>query len=202
MSAPRDTYSLYRLSGLAALLSGALQLAYLIINARLETGTIGGLPVEPGYQNLERTLMVTWSILLIPTATSLMAWLQRDRILLPLLYSVLGVISLLMWAYATATHRLNPTLQASSLLLASVWWMGIGTEMSEQRKLLGAFTFFVGVAALLEIMVANVEPFGRFTWLGELRLPLVLVWSVWMGFELLLRLPDRQTNDAREPAID
>lgn len=202
MSTQSDTNSIYRLAGLAAVLSGALQSAYLVINVAFAGGSIGSLPTETGFQSLGRILMVAWSLLLIPTAISLMAWLQRERILLPLLYSVLGVISLLMWAYGAATHRLSPTLQASSLLLASVWWMGTGTEMTEQRKLLGAFTFFVGVAALLEIMVANIEPFGRFTWLGELRLPLVLVWSLWMGFELLLRPPDRQPNNAREPATE
>jgi hypothetical protein len=196
MSAKSDTFSIYRLAGLAALFSGILQLTYLIFDVLL-TGVIANLSVENA---LGRILMVAWSLLLIPTVTGLMVWLQQRRILLPLLYSVLGVLSLLMWAYGAATGRLSPTLQASSLLLASIWWMGIGAEMSERRKYLGAYTFFVGVAALLEIMVAFIEPFSRVTWLGELRLPVVLVWSLWIGLELLLNPPERQPNNAHEPA--
>jgi hypothetical protein len=196
MSVKRDTRSIYPIAGLAAFFSGILQLAYLIIEVFL-TGMIANLPLEIA---LGRILMVAWSLLLIPTATCLMVWLQRRRILLPLLYSVLGILSLLMWAYGAATGRLSPTLQTSSLLLASVWWMGIGAEMSERRKYLGAFTFFVGVAALLETMVAFLEPFSRVTWLGELRLPVVLVWSLWMGLELLFRPPEPQPDNARKPA--
>jgi hypothetical protein len=196
MSVKSDTLSIYRLAGLAALFSGILQLTYLIIDVFL-TGVISNLSVENA---LGRILMVAWSLLLIPTVICLMTWLQRRRILLPLLYSVFGVLSLLLWAYGAATGRLSPTLQTSSLLLASVWWMGIGTEMSERRKYLGTYTFFVGVAALLEIMVAFIEPFSLVTWLGELRLPVVLVWSLWMGLELWFRPPERQVDNAREPA--
>ena len=72
-------------------------------------------------------------------------------------------------------------------LLAGIWLVGIGWELSRERRLLGYFGMVVGVAALLDSLgtmlgVDALASTGLLLFVG-----LAPIWALWLGIDLLRR---------------
>jgi hypothetical protein len=71
------------------------------------------------------------------------------------------------------------------MILASVWWLGIGLALRRERAILGLVTIVVGIAALLDAVgrIFGIEAIYQ-VGVGGIFI-LVPAWAAWCGIELL-----------------
>lgn len=81
-------------------------------------------------------------------------------------------------------------------LLAGIWWVGIGSILSRERRALGIVTIILGLGALLDAIssILNFEA-GFILGVGWL-VGFFFVWVAWCGIELL-RLPHSNSETTR-----
>ncbi len=114
-----------------------------------------------------------------------------------------GVGSLGLWSYAVVWDHFE--LEVGWIILAAGWWLGAGVLLRTMRPRLGTFTVVLGIAAVLDAIVSGLGdklPFLVFALFGGWKLPLALVWTVWLGIVLLrgqLR-PDTSQGQRQLPA--
>jgi hypothetical protein len=103
-----------------------------------------------------------------------------------LLYTVSGVASLSFWAYGGATHGITPSLETTYLMMAAVWWIGMGRVLRHEARLFGLFTIVLGVVTCVDGIFSILEPLPDAIYMiAAPKLPMALAWSVWVGVMLL-----------------
>ena len=71
------------------------------------------------------------------------------------------------------------------VLLAGVWFLGIGLLLRSERRMFGLFSIVLGIAALLD-SVGNILSLVTLASLGlYLYLLLAPIWALWLGIDLL-----------------
>lgn len=154
-----------RIAGAFALASGLASVAYLLI------------PENPEWA------ITAWNLLIIPTALYLGARVASRRSVAAAASTAAGIIASLLWAFAYQ----SPTLEPWWIGLAAAWWLGLGWLLAPERRALGRFTLLLGVAAAMDFLVTALNAPWPIYALGAFKLPLTLVWTVWVGLSLLRR---------------
>lgn len=190
----KDELVARRVAGMTAILSGAAQVSWAMLNGVTQGGLDSG-GASPQVVRIGQILLISWNLLLLPVALFLGTWLRTKSPYLVVLYTVCGIASFLLWALN------SPVMEFSWILLSAVWWAGIGFVLRSELRVLGIFTIVVGIAALLDGMVTLLDLPLPFLALGALKLPLSLIWDVWIGILLLLPVK-RKVSHLEPPAVD
>ncbi len=172
----RDAIRDRRIAGITAIAAGIAQVAYFVLYNR-------GLISNQG----EALFIVSWNLALIPTALLLWQRLHAHSPYLTALYTMYGLMSLLLWASSSAMHAITLIVEATYIFLSAVWWLGIGSLLRPERTSLGIFTMVVGLFAFIDATASVFESVSLLFALGGLKLPLALVWNFWIGTDLLMR---------------
>lgn len=190
----KDELVARRVAGVTAILSGTAQVGWAMLNGVTQGGLDSG-GASPQVVRIGQILLISWNLLLLPVALFLGTWLRTKSPYLVVLYTVCGIASFLLWALN------SPVMEFSWILLSAVWWVGIGFILRSEFRVLGIFTIVVGIAALLDGMVTLLDLPLPFLALGALKLPLSLIWDVWIGILLLLPVK-RKVSHLEPPAVD
>jgi hypothetical protein len=190
----KDELVARRVAGMTAILSGAAQVSWAMLNGVTQGGLDSG-GASPQVVRIGQILLISWNLLLLPVALFLGTWLRTKSPYLVVLYTVCGIASFLLWALN------SPVMEFSWILLSAAWWAGIGFVLRSELRVLGIFTIVVGIAALLDGMVTLLDLPLPFLALGALKLPLSLIWDVWIGILLLLPVK-RKVSHLEPPAVD
>jgi hypothetical protein len=174
-----------RLAGATAILAGLTMVVWGAVN----TATNGAF--DSGYAQLGtlfirtgKAMIVAWNLLLLPTALLLWSRLRERRPEAMLLYTVAGVGSLFLWALGAATE-ITPLLEVTYLVLAGVWWCGVGAAYRAYARALAIFTLILGVFSLWDAALTFLDvPFMLYM-TAAAKLPLSIAWDFWMGIHLL-----------------
>ena len=133
-----------------------------------------------------RALLACQSLLLLPTAAVLALWAPGSRRPVAVGATVAGAVSLLLWG--SAPYGQHWELEPLWLIRSAAWWLGIGWAIRERRRTLGAFTIVLGIVAATDAVVTALEeaiPFWAFALFGGPKIPLQVVWMVWVGVALI-----------------
>ncbi len=190
----KDELVARRVAGVTAILSGAAQVSWAVLNGVTQGGLDSG-GASPQVVRIGQILLISWNLLLLPVALFLGTWLRTKSPYLVVLYTVCGIASFLLWALN------SPVMEFSWILLSAVWWAGIGFVLRSEHRVLGIFTIVVGIAALLDGIVTLLDLPLPFLALGALKLPFSLIWDVWIGILLLLPVK-RKVSYLEPPAVD
>ena len=190
----KDELVARRVAGVTAILSGAAQVSWAVLNGVTQGGLDSG-GASPQVVRIGQILLISWNLLLLPVALFLGTWLRTKSPYLVVLYTVCGIASFLLWALN------SPVMEFSWILLSAVWWAGIGFVLRSEHRVLGIFTIVVGIAALLDGIVTLLDFPLPFLALGALKLPFSLIWDVWIGILLLLPVK-RKLSYLEPPAVD
>lgn len=178
-SEDKDELAARRIAGVTAIFSAMTQVSWAVLNGVTQGGLDTGL-ANPEAIRTGQVLLISWNLLLLPVALFLGGWLRPRSPYLVVLYTVCGIMSLLLWAIT------SPVMEFSWILLSAVWWLGIGFVLRSERKVPGIFTIVVGIAALLDGIITLFSLPPPLFYLGAFKLPFSLIWSVWIGIMLLL----------------
>jgi hypothetical protein len=180
-----DDVDAARVAGVTAIIAGLAMVAWAATNwlthGALDTGDprVGALALRTG-----KLLNVCWNLLLLPTALVLWARLQRTGEYALLLFTVAGVGSLFLWALGAATQG-TPVLEVTYLLLAGIWWAGVGGVLRREARAVGTFTVILGVFSIWDAILTFFDvPFALYLTAAP-KLPLSIVWDFWIGIYLL-----------------
>jgi hypothetical protein len=99
-----------------------------------------------------------------------------------------GVAASLLWAFAYD----SPTLEPWWIGLAAAWWLGLGWLLWSEHRALGRFMLLLGVATIFDFVVTGLNAPMPIYVLGAFKLPLTVVWSLWVGLTLI-RSPNSST---------
>lgn len=127
------------------------------------------------------TAITAWNLLIVPAAL----WLgvrtaPRDRGL-AVASAAAGVAASVLWALAS--HE--PQLEVWWIGLAAAWWLSLGWLLRTDRPRLAAFTMLLGVATVVDFVVTSLDAAGPFMALGGFKIPLAVVWTLWVGWTLV-----------------
>lgn len=189
----KDELAARRVAGVTAILSGAAQVSWAVLNGVTQGGLDSG-GASPQVVRIGQILLISWNLLLLPIALFLGTWLRTKSPYLVVLYTVCGVVSFLLWALN------SPGMEFSWILLSAVWWIGIGFVLHSELRVLSLFTIVLGIAALLDGMVTLLDLPLPFLALGALKLPFSLIWDIWIG--IILLLPVKKVGHLELPPID
>lgn len=156
--------------GALALVSAALFVASLALQGR---GSVEGAARAASF------------LLLLPGVALLASWLSRGRTALVLAASAAGALSLVLWSLGGVVVPWS--WEWTWLALSSAWWLGIWQDLHRERPRLGSFTLVLGLFAALDALATvfyDHIPFWLFA-VGGLKIPLSLVWQIWLGIDLL-----------------
>lgn len=162
-----------------ALASGFAYIAYVLVGIR--------------FQDLS---IAAWNLLIIPTAIYLGARLASHGAPVSAASAAAGVAASLLWAFAHDVPRLEPWW----IGLAAAWWLGVGWLLRTERRMLGLFTLVLGVSAAVDFVLTALNAPMPIYALGGFKIPLTIVWSLWLGLALLRdpRLAAAQASDHRQ----
>lgn len=162
-----------RVAGIAALASAACSLGAIATDARQDGPWT-------------HRLVAAHALLLLPALVVLTVRLARDRPDRAWFGAAAGTGGLLLWTVVAL--RDGPwSLEWVWLGLTAVWWLAHGFVLVVERRGLGNLTMGLGVAAVLDALVTSLAreiPFWAIALLGAWKLPLELIWTVWLGLEL------------------
>jgi len=190
----KDELVARRVAGVTAILSGVAQVSWAVLNGVTQGGLDSG-GASPQVVRIGQILLISWNLLLLPVALFLGSWLRTKSPYLVVLYTVCGIASLLLWAFD------SPMMEFSWILLSAVWWVGIGFVLRSELRVLGIFTIVVGIAALLDGIIALFIIPPPLFYLGALKIPFSLIWNVWIGIMLLLPV-QRKVSHLELPPVD
>lgn len=177
------------LIGLTSLLATIATVALAVTSTATEA--------NPALHGLEGRLIVAQNLLLIPPAVYLAARLAAVNRLAAWTAGACGVASLLLWAAAPIFVLWS--LEHVWIALSAAWWLATGWLLVCVRRRFGIFTVVLGVAAALDAAVTAAPglPFLAFAAPGAWKLPLSLVWVIWLTIELLRRsIPGAPSRNA------
>ncbi len=183
----KDELVARRVAGMTAILSGAAQVSWAMLNGVTQGGLDSG-GASPQVVRIGQILLISWNLLLLPVALFLGTWLRTKSPYLVVLYTVCGIASFLLWALN------SPVMEFSWILLSAVWWAGIGFVLRSELRVLGIFTIVVGIAALLDGIVTLLDLPLPFLALGALKLPLAILWNFWIGIALLIPMRSKVSS--------
>ena len=183
-----------RVAGVTAIVSGVAQVSWAVLNGVTQGGLDSG-GASPQGVRIGQILLISWNLLLLPVALFLGTWLRSKSPSLVVLYPVCGIASLLLWALN------SPGMEFSWILLSAVWWGGIGFVLRSELRVLGLFTIVVGIAALLDGIIALFIIAPPLFYLGAVKIPFSLLWNVWIGMMLLLPVK-RKVSHLELPRVD
>lgn len=143
----------------------------------------------PALHAWEAGLVVAANLLLVPPALFLIAWLSSLHRALAVAAGACGVPSLLLWAAAPLFNLWR--FEWVWIGLSAVWWLGTAPLLMKVRRRLGILTAIVGVAAALDAVATAIPeiPFPASALVGAWKLPLSLIWIVWLAVDLLKPRP-------------
>jgi len=186
MENSNDEIAFSKLAGWAALVSAAAWIAWAVLNSRSHGQLDSGQGVPGRIFKLGGVLTAAWNLLLVPAALALWRRMRHRSPDWVLLYTVTGIASLLFWAYGGAAHGITPSLETTYLLMAGVWWIGIGGVLRYERKVLGIFTILLGLITCVDGIFSILEPLPSAIYMiAAPKLPMALLWTVWVGLVLL-----------------
>ena len=167
------------MAGGFALASGIAYIAYLLVGVQFRDACI-----------------TAWNLLIIPTALHLGARLGAHGALISLASAAAGVAASLLWAFAHDVPRLEPWW----IGLAAAWWLGAGWLLRAERRALGLFTLVLGISAAVDFVLTAINAPMPIYALGGFKIPLTIVWSLWIGVALLRdpQLGAGQAQDHRQ----
>ena len=71
------------------------------------------------------------------------------------------------------------------VLLAGIWWMGLGLELRKEQRNFGAATVILGTASLAD-GIGNIAGIPALAEIGlNIYLLLGIIWPVWLGVQLI-----------------
>ena len=126
-------------------------------------------------------LITLWNLLIIPTAIHVGLVAARRGPILAAISTTSGVVASLLWAFASRMSSLEPWW----IGLAAVWWLGVGGLLRSDRRSSSTLTILLGVAAAIDFVLTIVNAPMPIYALGGFKIPLTMVWSVWLGVALL-----------------
>jgi len=176
-----------RSAGAAAVCAGLAWVLWAGINTATHGALDVGAPaVSPRLARGGQLLMVAWNLLLLPVALALHAWLSPRQPERMRLATVCGIGAALFWAYGGATHGITPVLEVSYLVLSGIWWVGVGTVLRQERRVVGVLTIVLGLFALWDATLTALEPvpFGLYLSAAP-KLPLSILWDFAIGVTLV-----------------
>lgn len=153
------------MAGAFAVASGCAYIAYFLVGVQFRDDSIAA-----------------WNILIIPTAIYLWARLAAHGALVSAASAAAGVAASLLWAFAHEVPRLEPWW----IGLAAAWWLGLGWLLRTERRTLGLFTLLLGVSATVDFILTALNAPMPIYALGGFKIPLTIVWSLWLGVALLV----------------
>src|SRR6266568_3454624 len=128
----RDELVARRVAGITALLSGGAIVAWIIINGVTAGGLdAGATAVGPVVARIGQLLIIGWNLLLLPVALFLGVWLWSKSPYLVSLYTLCGIVACLLWAIDI------PVMEPAWLLFSAFWWLGVGSVLRSEYKVLG-----------------------------------------------------------------
>jgi|SRR5687767_12792127 len=174
----RSSSALGLVAGGFAVASGCAYIAYLLVGIQFRD-----------------TSIAAWNILIIPTALSLGVRLAAHGALVSAASAAAGVAASWLWAFGHDVPELEPWW----IGLAAAWWLGLGWQLRTERPTLGLFTVLLGVSATVDFILTALNAPTPIYALGGFKIPLTIVWSLWLGVALLRypRLGAPQGRDAR-----
>lgn len=128
-------------------------------------------------------------LLLLPAVALLASWAGPRRPLV-VVATVCGAAAILLWA--TAGFFVPWSWEWVWIALSAAWWLLLARPLRALRPRLGVFTLIVGIAAALDAFATLAEsklPPLAFGVLGGWKIPLALVWQVWVGVAALREPP-------------
>lgn len=180
-----------------------------VIWAALNTSTHGGLDagaaaVGERLALVGALLTVAWNVLLLPAAVDLGLQFHREAPDSTRAATILGIASLLFWAYGGATQRITPALEVSYIALSAVWWLGIGVRIRRERAWFGTFTIVLGGFAAWDALLTALSPVPTALYATAApKLPLSIVWDFWLAWvlwDVWRRSPSRIMPPGRAPS--
>ena len=102
-------------TGSTAILAGVAQIIYYAL-----INTSGGGKGTSSY-NMDAFLIISWNLLLLPTALILWQQLKSRNPKLMLLITICGLVSLLLWSMGAYLHNITIHLEGTFILLSMVW---------------------------------------------------------------------------------
>lgn len=201
MENSRDERAFNRLAGCTALVSAAAWITWAILNSVTHGGLDSGRGIDARVFKLAGVLTAGWNLLLIPAAFALWKLLEQRNPARVLLYTMSGIGALFFWAYGGATHGITASLETTYLLMGGIWWVGIGQELRQERRVFGTYTVLLGLMTCLDGVFTILEPLPDLIYMiAAPKLPMALVWSLWVGILLLRRgTGNRETLHASAP---
>ena len=189
----RHTASPSTFAGVCAFGAGIAWVTWAALNAHLHGGLDVGAPaVGEGTARVGAFLQVAWNLLLLPAALALHAELQPAEPARMPLVTLAGIVSLLFWAFGSATRTITPVLEVTYLALSAVGWIGLGLSLRAGRRAFAAFTLLLGAFAAWDAVLTSWQqvPFTLYLTAAP-KLPLSIVWDFALAWVLFRtrRLP-------------
>jgi len=182
-----------RLASACALGAGLAWVAWASLNAHLN-GALDAGPSAAGETaaRIGAFLQVSWNLLLLPAALALHAELEPAAPERMQVVTVAGIVSLLFWAFGSATRTITPVLEVTYLALSAVWWAGLGVSLLASRRGFALFTLVLAAFAAWDAALTSLVqvPFALYLTAAP-KLPLSIIWDFAVAWTLLpaRRLP-------------
>ena len=185
----RRTNDPSRVASVCALGAGLAWVVWVAVNSRTHGGLdVGAAAVGETTARFGAFLQVAWNLLLLPAALVLHAELEPAAPERMRLVTLAGIVSLLFWAFGSATRTITPVLEVTYIALSAVWWLGLGVALRASRRGFAAFTLLLGVFAAWDALLSGWQqvPFALFVTSAP-KLPLSIIWDfalAWVLFPL------------------
>jgi hypothetical protein len=193
-SMPRRTNDHSHTANVCALGAGLAWVAWVAINSRTHGGLdVGAAAVGEPTARIGAFLQVAWNLLLLPAALALHAELEPTAPERMRLVTLTGIVSLLFWAFGSATRTITPVLEVTYIALSALWWLGLGVALRASRRGFAAFTLLLGAFAAWDAVLTAWPqvPFALYLTAAP-KLPLSIVWDFALAWVLF---PARRTRE-------
>jgi hypothetical protein len=176
-----------RLASVCAFGAGLTWVAWAAINTHTHGGLdAGASAVGETTARIGAFLQVSWNLLLLPAALVLHAELEPTAPARMRLVTLAGIVSLLFWAFGSATRTITPVLEVTYLALSAVWWGGLGVSLLASRRGFAAFTLLLAAFTAWDAVLTSLVqvPFSLYVTAAP-KLPLSIIWDFALAWTLL-----------------